>query len=1184
MLRLRASLTRVAAGQVARRTVPALSLSTLHSPATSAARSRPCQRLYRHFTTSHPLTTSSTFFSPTSSSSSSFSSLSPSTSTTSSTSATATVASQLPPLDLHVGRTYNNFTVQSITPIAEFNLLVYQLTHPTGALFIHVQRDDDDSAFSITFRTPPASSSGVAHILEHTALCGSARYPVRDPFFLLTRRSLKTYMNAMTAQDYTMYPFSSTLQKDYNNLMHVYLDSAFFPLLRRHDFMQEGHRLELEEGNKEGKEGKGEKGGEGGEAAGERLVVKGVVYNEMKGAMSDGGQLFSQRMQELVFSEPRNVYHHNSGGEPADIPNLTYEQLKDFHARYYQPSNACFFSYGRWQPPLEDVDKLVLSKFPHVQPINGEQRAGAPTYHPQPPITTPSTHQLTCPPDPLIANPLKQTKVASTWLLSGLSQLPADQFPQVSFAMSILSSLLLDGPMSPLYQALIESHIGNGYAPGTGYDGDSRQPTFSIGLQGVSDADVQRVSDVVESVLKERSESGFEAERVEAILHQLEVSVKHVGSHFGMGLMMRMMNSWAHEQDPTNPLHLNRKVDFIRQSMASDPHFFQRLIQQHILSNPGRVTLVMRPDAQYAAKENEREKAEVERKEAALTVEDKQRIREDATALKKQQDTLSDPTILPSLSVEDIKKTSEVITLTPLDIHPSPAISAVPTTPPQSAVLSATAGFAALTSEPTVSPSWPPVVFLEAATNGCAYVRLLFDMQSLPTHLRPYFPLFTSFLTEMGAGPFDYRQLSHMIDLYTGGISSSLRVFTSRTDLMQHSELLLFRGMALTRNVERLLQLFSHILVEPRWSDTERLKQLVVQTAASLSSSLQDSGHSYAKTYAAATLTPATFVNEEMGGITFVKRMNDIVKAVEAGDGTAVLSELGGRLMEISRHLLEHGMLRVMIVGDRTALDALERQLPGFLTNTSTSLVSPPLNGGLQTADSQLTSFTSQLNQRTFFALPIQVNHASLVLPTLPHSHPDTAPLTVAAKLMSSVFLHREIREKGGAYGGGSSHGDGLFSFYSYRDPNQLLTIDAFRRSIDWVGTAGVGGFSDSDVEEALLSLFSSIDAPTPPSSKGMNQFISGITWEERQRYRERLLATRRADVVRVAEQYLRGRDGNVCVVGDESKVPDELKSGKDGWRVERVQLSGQEELEGADESANEGETEDNEQQQRASQ
>ena len=1161
MLRFRTGLARATAGRVARCTLPAASLSTLHAPA-SAHPFQPGRR-HRAFTfTSHSLATSAS------------SAISQPAHTT--PHSPATPASQLPALDLHVGQTHHNFTVRSITPVAEFNLTVYELTHPTGAHFIHVQRDDDDSAFSITFRTPPSSSSGVAHILEHTALCGSARYPVRDPFFLLTRRSLKTYMNAMTAQDYTMYPFSSTLQKDYNNLMHVYLDSAFFPLLRRHDFMQEGHRLELEK--KEQKDGSN--GGAGGE---ERLVVKGVVYNEMKGAMSDGGQLFSQRMQELVFSEPNNVYHHNSGGEPADIPNLTYEQLRDFHARYYQPSNACFFSYGRWQPPLEDVDELVLSKFPPVRPVNGEQHNGAPTYHPQPPITAPSTHQMTCPPDPLIANPLKQTKVATTWLLSKLSSLPADQFPLVSFAMSILSSLLLDGPMSPLYQALIESHIGNGYAPGTGYDGDSRQPTFGVGLQGVSDADVQRVSDIVESVLKERSDIGFEAERVEAILHQLEVSVKHVSSHFGMGLMMRMMSCWAHERDPTSPLHLNRKVEYIRQSMAADPHFFQRLIQEHVLSNEGRVTLVMRPDPQYAVKENEREKAEVERNEAALNEEDRQRIREDAAALKKQQDTVSDPTILPSLSVDDIKKTSEVVTLTPLDIHPSPAISAVPTTPPQSAVLSATDGFAALTSEPTVSPSWPPVVFLEAATNGCAYVRLLFDMQSLPSHLRPYFPLFTSFLTDMGAGPYDYRQLSHMIDLYTGGIGSSMRVFSSRHDLMQHSELLLFRGMALTRNVDRLLQLFSHILVEPRWSDTERLKQLVLQTAASLSSSLQDSGHSYAKTYAAASLTPATFVNEEMGGITFVKRMNDITKAVEASDGTAVLSELGGRLMEISRHLLEHGMLRVMIVGDRTALDALEHQLPGFLANSSTSLVSPPLNGGLFATDLQLTSFAPQLNQRTFFALPIQVNHASLVLPTMPHSHPDTAPLTVAAKLMSSVFLHREIREKGGAYGGGSSHGEGLFSFYSYRDPNHLLTIDAFRRSIDWVLKDGTGGFSDSDVEEALLSLFSSIDAPTPPSSKGMNQFVSGITWEERQQYRERLLATRRGDVVRVAEQYLKGWEGNVCVVGDESKVPEELKSGKDGWRVERVQLAGQEESEAASDTENGGEGEENEQQ-RASQ
>ena len=202
---------------------------------------------------------------------------------------------------------YHNFTVESITPVPDFNLTIYRLTHPTGAVFFHVARDDEDCAFSVTFRTPPTSSSGIAHILEHTTLCGSHRYPVRDPFFLLTRRSLKTYMNAMTAQDYTLYPFSTTHPQDYENLLRVYLDATFFPLLRPHDFSQEGHRLEFD-------------------AAGQ-LSIKGVVYNEMKGAMSDGGQLFTQRLQSAMFHHPANLYHWNSGGEPSDIPDLTYEQL-----------------------------------------------------------------------------------------------------------------------------------------------------------------------------------------------------------------------------------------------------------------------------------------------------------------------------------------------------------------------------------------------------------------------------------------------------------------------------------------------------------------------------------------------------------------------------------------------------------------------------------------------------------------------------------------------------------------------------------------------------------------------------------------------------------------------------------------------------------------------------------------
>ena len=1038
-------------------------------------------------------------------------------------------SSSPPALSLAVGSVHHGFTVQSITPVPDFNLTVYHLTHPSGATFYHLSRDDEDACFSVTFRTPPTSSSGIAHILEHTTLCGSTRYPVRDPFFLLNRRSLKTYMNAMTAQDYTLYPFSTTHATDYRNLLSVYLDSTFFPLLRPHDFQQEGHRLEFD-------------------PATDRLTIKGVVYNEMKGAMSDASQLFTQRLQSAVFEDTGNLYHYNSGGEPSDIPELTHEQLKAFHARYYTPSNACFYSYGRMEPPLALVDELVLSKLAGKAGVARGEGEAVLTYHPQTPPTAPVTRRLTCPPDPLTPNPLKQTKVATSWLLHSLSSLSPSDYSLTSFSLSLLSSLLLDGPSAPLYQALIEPNLGNGYAPGTGYDGDSRQPTFTIGLQGIADADIPTLTSTIERVLTERASVGFEAERVEAILHQVEVGIKHVGSHFGMGVMMRMMNHWAHEQNPIEPLLINKKVEHIRQQMLTNPTFFQHLITTHLLRNQARTTLIMSPDEEYARKENDKEAERVRSIEQQLTEEQRQRIREEAVQLKEQQDTVSDPTILPSLSVSDIKTEAEHVNLQPLDV-PTAAAAMLASPPPASAPLSASTSFSQLTAPVITSTSFPPVVFLEAATNGCAYIRLLFNFQALPSHLRPYFPLFTSFLTDIGAGPYDYRQLSHLLDLHTGGIGASLRVFAHRDDLLQHEELLLMRGMSLTRNVHHLLDLLRYVLLEPRWTETERVKQLLIQTAAGLSSSMQDSGHSYAKTSAAATLTPATFVNEEMGGITFVMRVNELVQRLEGEEEDVVLKQVCERLMEISQLMLQQGMLRVMIVGDRDALHALEEHLPSFLHSTS------PTQAANAASTPLLTSFTPTLSRRTFFALPIQVHHASLIIPTLPHQHPHTAPLTVSSKLQSSIFLHKEIREKGGAYGGGSSHGDGLFSYYSYRDPNSLQTVDAFRRSIEWVKG---GGFEESDVEEALLSLFSGIDAPTPPSSKGLNQFITGVTTEERQQYRERLLAVKKADVIQVSEQYLAAGQAtaNVCIVGDETKVPADVQSGADGWMVERVDLS----------------------------
>ncbi len=249
---------------------------------------------------------------------------------------------------LKVGEKQHGFLCEQVVELPDLRATLIRMKHKkTGAELIHFANEDDNNVFSVAFRTTPKDSTGVAHILEHTALCGSERFPVRDPFFSMLERSLNSFMNAFTASDWTMYPFSTQNEKDYYNLMDIYLDASFFPKLTENAFKQEGWRYEFEETGD----------------SSSRLLFKGIVYNEMKGAMSDPSSLMNRRVQKALY--PTNTYHYNSGGEPENIPDLTWEGLKDFHASYYHPSNSRFFTYG--DLPLEKhlkmIDEKVLSRF-----------------------------------------------------------------------------------------------------------------------------------------------------------------------------------------------------------------------------------------------------------------------------------------------------------------------------------------------------------------------------------------------------------------------------------------------------------------------------------------------------------------------------------------------------------------------------------------------------------------------------------------------------------------------------------------------------------------------------------------------------------------------------------------------------------------------------------------------------
>ncbi|XP_022617554.1 presequence protease, mitochondrial [Seriola dumerili] len=980
-------------------------------------------------------------------------------------------------LQYQPGQKIHGFTVQEVVAVPDLFLTAVKLSHDkTRAQYLHAARDDSNNLFSVQFRTTPMDSTGVPHILEHTVLCGSDKYPCRDPFFKMLNRSLSTFMNAFTASDYTMYPFSTQNGKDFQNLLSVYLDAVFFPCLREQDFWQEGWRLENENPTDPSSP----------------LVFKGVVFNEMKGAFSDNERLYAQHLQNKLY--PDHTYSVVSGGEPLAIPDLTWEQLKQFHATHYCPSNARFFTYGDLplEQHLKQIEEEALSKFECINP-NTEVPS-------QPQWSSPREDHVTCSPDALAPDPARQNTLCVSYLLGDIT----DTFE--GFTLSLLSSLMISGPNSPFYKALIEPKLGTDFSSVVGYDGSTKEASFSIGLQGMAEEDTERVKQIITQTIDDIIENGFEEERIEALLHKIEIQMKHQSTNFGLSLASYIASSWNHDGDPVQLLQISDSVAKFKQALVENPLFLQDKVKHYFKENTHRLTLSMSPDEAYLEKQAQAEEEKLQKKIQALSDGDRKEIYEKGLELLAVQSETQDASCLPALKVSDIEPT-------------------IPITPVQNG----TAGGV-------------PVQYCEQPTNGLVYFRAMCSLNTLPEDLRLYVPLFCSVITRMGSGGLDYRQQAQQMELRTGGMSVSTHVIPDSTQLDMFEQGVLLSSSCLERNLPHMFQLWSDIFNSPHFDDEERLRVLVMSSAQELANGISYSGHMYAMTRAGRHLTPAGDLQESFGGMEQVKFMKRIAEMPD-------LSQVIRTLPRIKKHLLNPDNMRCAVNTTPQKLSDTAAQLESFIRDVSENrkerkpvrpnITERPLDPLDDSGPSR--KLISELNfqpcqMKTFFQMPFPINFVCESIRTVPFSHEDYASLCIMARMMTAKFLHGEIREKGGAYGGGARMGGGLFSFYSYRDPNSVQTLSAFRKGVDW---AKSGQFTQQDIDEAKLSVFSAVDSPVAPADKGMGRFLSGLTDEMKQSHRERLFAVTRENLVDVAQRYLSigQRTCGVAILGPENET-----------------------------------------------
>ena len=951
--------------------------------------------------------------------------------------------------------------------IPELNTRALLYRHAsTGAELLSLINDDENKVFGITFRTPPSDSTGVAHILEHSVLCGSRKYPLKEPFVELLKGSLKTFLNAMTYPDKTCYPVASQNVQDFYNLIDVYLDAVFHPRITPHIFQQEGWHFEIDRPDGP-------------------MIFKGVVYNEMKGAYSSPDTLLAEFSQQSLF--PDTPYGLDSGGDPRRIPDLTHERFREFHRKYYHPSNARLFFYGDDDPEvrLEKAEE-VLRDFDRLE-IDS-------TVPLQAPFTDP--RRLTRPFDPG-EDPEGGAKgmVTVNWLF------PQEPDPEGILAFHALQYILLGMPGSPLRKALIDSGLGEALAGG-GLEDELRQLFFSTGLKGVRTNDLERVEPLVLETLEKLASGGIDPRTVEAAMNTIEFNLRENNAgHFPRGLMLllRSLTTWLYDRDPLALVAFEKPLKALKASLGEHPNLLQDMIERHFLGNPHRTTLTLTPEPGLAARQAAEEQERLRKARENMGPEALQEAVETARRLREIQEAPDPPEALaaiPTLRVDDLDRKNKRIPLETLERRET------------------------------------EVLVHDLFTNGIVYLDVGFNLHRLRPDLLPLVRLFGRALLEMGTDTEDYVTLTQRISRKTGGVHPAY--FTSAMHEDPHGAAWMFlRGKAMTDKTGDLVDILRDVLLRVRLDDRDRFRQLLLESKARKEQSLVPGGHQVVATRLMSHFSEPDWAAEQMGGLESLFSMRELLKMVDE-DWPGVLS----RLEEIRRTLVQRHGLVLNVTVDQKGWSHAEPLLEGFLESL------PP--GGAGSRDWSPTHpprFEGLL-------LPAQVNYVGKGAALFAVGYRFHGSALVITRFLRNAWLWDRIRVQGGAYVSlcNIDRLSGALTFVSYRDPNLLRPLEAFDGSGEFLRNVPLGR---DELSKAIIGTIGDIDRHHLPDAAGhlsLLRHLTGQSEEKLQRVRDEILGTTEEHFRTFADVLDTVRDTGIVKVLGSRETIESVAAERPGW------------------------------------